>query len=112
MVEYHCPMCGTATDVPFMFKSILLQQLFAFIWRNPNCTMKEIYDAFNEDWSTNSLRMNVSRVYEHLLNTKDCKYRLRKTLQSQLYAEGGRGHRYKIIEYKPPIEERAANGNV
>lgn len=108
MVGHICPLCGNATDKPMLFKSIRLQQLFGFVWDNPNCRTSEVARA-----------TGVSHVHVTMLMTEikrgleGTEFRL---VADRIVTKQGRLARYKIVNYKPPVTpvatEGTTNGNV
>jgi hypothetical protein len=85
-----CPNCGAKTDVPQLFPP-KRQQIFAFIWANPNCLASEVQAAcYNYYVGYNTVVVHINKIGEAL---KGSGYALRGRVRL-----GDRRRLYKIIK--------------
>lgn len=72
------------------------QQIFNYIWNNPNVAMDELESYFNTRAKSNSIAVHLSKIRAALAHTI---YRLRSEPDPHYDGTGRRAkHRYKIIE--------------
>ena len=70
MTKHHiCKYCGEWTNIPQLFKGST-QRVWAYIWTNPDCTVKEIHAAlFVHNSRTNLAGVLVSQIKRGLVGT-------------------------------------------
>ena len=67
--QHTCRYCGAHTNIPQLFKGTS-QRVFAYIWNNPDCTVKEIQAAlFTKRSKANIAGVLVSKVKRDLIGT-------------------------------------------
>lgn len=90
-----CPHCRRKADRP-LFLPRGQQQVFDFIWNNPDCSIKEIEEAFyGSNITSNLITVQISKARDNLTGTP---FKLHSYPDPTYNGPGKTAKRYKIVE--------------